>query len=145
MSHCRLTINNFQYLGHKRRRIDDVGVESDNYDNESLSKIWKAFKNAAINGNFLNLSEDASYLLGADDDDNPISTIFIRDCYLDLHKVIFGNNKSRWRITGNLGIGKTFFGYYLLYQIAKSMERSSTINITDLRFFSAKPKFTVAL
>ncbi|RGB29123.1 hypothetical protein C1646_602795, partial [Rhizophagus diaphanus] len=48
------------------------------------------------------------------------TTIFIRDCYLDLSKIIFESNRSRWRITGNPGIGKTFFSYYLLYIIAKA-------------------------
>ncbi|PKY50056.1 hypothetical protein RhiirA4_545678 [Rhizophagus irregularis] len=109
------------YLGYKRRKIDDEEeVQSDNYDNESLEKVWKAFKEATIDDNVLNLSNDASYLLGVDDYGNPISTIFIRDCYLDLSKIIFESNRSRWRITGNPGIGKTFFGYYLLYIIAKA-------------------------
>ncbi|GBC11303.2 hypothetical protein GLOIN_2v1469707 [Rhizophagus irregularis DAOM 181602=DAOM 197198] len=109
------------YLGYKRRKIDDEEeVKSDNYDNESLEKVWKAFKDATIDDNVLNLSNDASYLLGVDDYENPITTIFIRDCYLDLSKIIFESNRSRWRITGNPGIGKTFFGYYLLYIIAKA-------------------------
>ncbi|POG82845.1 hypothetical protein GLOIN_2v1469707 [Rhizophagus irregularis DAOM 181602=DAOM 197198] len=107
--------------GYKRRKIDDEEeVKSDNYDNESLEKVWKAFKDATIDDNVLNLSNDASYLLGVDDYENPITTIFIRDCYLDLSKIIFESNRSRWRITGNPGIGKTFFGYYLLYIIAKA-------------------------
>ncbi|CAB4424168.1 unnamed protein product [Rhizophagus irregularis] len=111
-----------EYKGrYKRRKIDDEEeVQSDNYDNESLEKVWKAFKEATIDDNVLNLSNDASYLLGVDDYGNPISTIFIRDCYLDLSKIIFESNRSRWRITGNPGIGKTFFGYYLLYIIAKA-------------------------
>ncbi|CAB4478973.1 unnamed protein product [Rhizophagus irregularis] len=111
-----------EYKGrYKRRKIDDEEeIQSDNYDNESLEKVWKAFKEATIDDNVLNLSNDASYFLGVDDYGNPISTIFIRDCYLDLSKIIFESNRSRWRITGNPGIGKTFFGYYLLYIIAKA-------------------------
>ncbi|CAG8792201.1 18349_t:CDS:1, partial [Acaulospora morrowiae] len=55
-----------------------------------------------------------------DDFGSNISTLFIRDCYLHLSEIIFGNvNIFRWRITGNPGIGKTFLGYYLLYQLAK--------------------------
>src|ERR1043166_1699296 len=94
-------------------------IESDNYDNESLRKVWEAFKNAKMEDIVLDLSEDASYLLGVDDYSKPISTLFIRNCYLDLSEIIFNSHGSRWRITGNPGIGKTFYGYYLLYLIAQ--------------------------
>ena len=77
-------INIFQYLGHKQSK-----VESNNHDDKSLRKVWEAFKNSKMEDNILNLSEDASYLLGYDNNNNPISTLFIRDCYLDLSKVIF--------------------------------------------------------
>ena len=77
-------INIFQYLGHKRSK-----VKSDNHDDESLRKVWEAFKNAKIEDNILNLPEDASYFLGYDNSSNPMSTLFIRDCYLDLSKIIF--------------------------------------------------------
>ncbi|CAG8537341.1 17384_t:CDS:10 [Acaulospora morrowiae] len=87
----------------KRRKIND------NYDDECLEKVWNALKNATVAGQFLQLSEDASYLLGKDDFGSNISTLFIRDCYLHLSEIIFGNvNIFRWRITSNPGIGKTF-------------------------------------
>lgn len=105
-------------VGHKRRRMIEDEVENDNY-NEHLRKVWKAFKNAKMEDNILNLSKDASFLLGKDNYNKPMSTLFIRNCYLDLSKIIFNVDKSRWFITGNPGIGKTFFGYYLLYLIAQ--------------------------
>lgn len=50
-------------------------------------------------------------------DINP-SVLFIRKCYDDLLDPIFDEKTRNLRITGNPGVGKTFFGYYLLYQLA---------------------------
>ena len=60
---------------------------------------------------FLNLPNGV-HILG--DPDKP-STLLIRKCYGDLATVILDDNVRRIRITGNPGIGKTYFGYYLLY------------------------------
>jgi len=51
------------------------------------------------------------------------SKIFTRERYLYLSKMIFENvNVCRWCITGNPGIGKTFFGYYLLHHLAQQFK-----------------------
>ncbi|CAG8616548.1 14373_t:CDS:2, partial [Funneliformis caledonium] len=62
--------------------------------------------------NFLVLSENTRFL----EKENGLSTVFIRKCYLDLQVVVFKRNKIR--ITGNPGIEKTYFRYYLLYLLA---------------------------
>ncbi|GBB83342.1 hypothetical protein RclHR1_10070004 [Rhizophagus clarus] len=107
--------------GNKRRRISDF--ESDNSDNESLTKVWNAFKSATLINRILIMSEEVSYLLGVDDIGNKLFTIFVRSCYDHLSRIIFaGINLRRWRISGNPGIGKTFLSCYLLYQLAKNNE-----------------------
>ncbi|GBC37201.2 DUF185-domain-containing protein [Rhizophagus irregularis DAOM 181602=DAOM 197198] len=49
---------------------------------------------------------------------NGSSTLLIRKCYRDLTPVVFDTKIDKLRITGNPGIGKTYFGYYLLYLLA---------------------------
>ncbi|CAG8625466.1 7936_t:CDS:2, partial [Diversispora eburnea] len=100
----------------KRRKIET--------DNEELRMLWNALKKGKVNeiesGQFLLFFDDVSYLTGDNEQGSKISTLFIRECYLHLFKIIFENiNVRRWRITGNPGIGKTFFGYYLLCQLAQ--------------------------
>jgi hypothetical protein len=50
--------------------------------------------------------------------------LFIRNCYRDLATIILDGDIRRSRITDNPGIGKTYFGYYLLYLLAR---RGNTI------------------
>ncbi|PKK72608.1 hypothetical protein RhiirC2_776997 [Rhizophagus irregularis] len=93
-------------------------------DDQKLKKSWDALKHGKVEkhgrSKVLDLSEDVYYLLGKDEQGFNISTLFIRKCYKDLYKMISKNNHvRRWRITGNPGIGKTFFGFYLLYFLAK--------------------------
>ncbi|KAF0473030.1 putative crinkler family protein [Gigaspora margarita] len=93
-----------------------------NYD-EKLVRFWDALKDGKVEkhdgGQFLELSRDAYYLLGKDEQGSNISTLFIRKCYHHLCNIIFESKKTRWRITGNPGIGKTFFGFYLLYLLSQ--------------------------
>ncbi|CAG8770399.1 10440_t:CDS:2 [Gigaspora margarita] len=56
------------------------------------------------------------YLLGKDEQGSNIST---------LGNIIFKNKKTCCRITGNPGIGKTFFGFYLLYLL---LQQRKTVN-----------------
>src|SRR3954454_2565366 len=73
--------------------------------------FWMEMKNAAIyNQNFLQL-KSAQLPSG-----HPM--LFIRECYKDFANLAFDVNISNLRITGNPGIGKTLFSYYLLYQFA---------------------------
>ncbi|RHZ71434.1 hypothetical protein Glove_258g43 [Diversispora epigaea] len=48
-----------------------------------------------------------------------MNILYIRKCYRDLLEIVFDENIRKLRITGNPGIGKTFFAYYLLYMLAK--------------------------
>ncbi|CAG8582477.1 9774_t:CDS:2, partial [Ambispora gerdemannii] len=100
----------------KRKKIET--------DNEELRMLWNALKKGKVNeiesGQFLLFFDDVSYLTGDNEQGSKISTLFIRECYLHLFKIIFENiNVRRWRITGNPGIGKIFFSYYLLCQLAQ--------------------------
>ncbi|KAF0473026.1 putative crinkler family protein [Gigaspora margarita] len=94
-----------------------------NNDNQKLARFWNALKDGKVEkhdgGQFLELSRDAYYLLGKDEQGSNISTLFIRECYHHLCKIIFESKKTRWRITGNPGIGKTFFGFYILYLLSQ--------------------------
>ncbi|CAG8693709.1 11655_t:CDS:1, partial [Acaulospora colombiana] len=95
-----------------------------NDDDEKLLRFWNALKGGKVEehdgGQFLELSGDVYYLLGKDEQGSDISALFIRECYHHLSNIIFENeNIRRWRITGNPGIGKTFFGYYLLYLLSQ--------------------------
>ncbi|CAG8749003.1 5369_t:CDS:2, partial [Acaulospora morrowiae] len=93
-------------------------------DDEKLPRFWNALKGGKVeehNGSqFLELSGDVYYLLGKDKQGSDISTLFICECYHHLSNIIFENeNICRWHITGNPEIGKTFFGYYLLYLLSQ--------------------------
>lgn len=49
--------------------------------------------------------------------------MFVRESYLHLSKIILKRTSiRRFFISGNPGIGKTFFGYYLLYKLAQQNE-----------------------
>ncbi|CAG8812090.1 24202_t:CDS:2, partial [Dentiscutata erythropus] len=103
----------------KRRKYGD--------DDKKLGKFWNTLKNGKVvkhyGGEFLELSRDIYYLLGKDEQGSNISTLFIRECYRHLSNLIFENeNAHRWRITGNPGIGKTFFSYYLLYYLSQKQK-----------------------
>ncbi|RHZ85356.1 hypothetical protein Glove_66g167 [Diversispora epigaea] len=82
---------------------------------DDLNKFWRALKNAPCDNKFLKLSEDTRFL----GKERGSSTLFIRKCYRDLENVVLDHKIDKLRITGNPGIGKTFFGYYLLYLLAQ--------------------------
>ncbi|GBB85990.1 hypothetical protein RclHR1_12420004 [Rhizophagus clarus] len=106
--------------------------ESEVYDNKfkivnEVNRFWRALKNAS-HGRFLRLTENTQFLGKA----NGSSALLIRNCYRDLQNVIFNDKINKLRISGNPGIGKTYFGYYLLYLLAT---RNATIvydNYTEL-------------
>ncbi|GES74408.1 crinkler (CRN) family protein, putative [Rhizophagus clarus] len=99
-------------------------------DDQKLERFWRALKNGEImenkNGEFLKLPEDGNYLLDQDEQGSNTNepnkpSLFVRRCYHDLYEMIFNNVKvRRWRISGNPGIGKTFFCFYLLYHLART-------------------------
>ncbi|GBC01193.1 hypothetical protein RclHR1_00410020 [Rhizophagus clarus] len=88
---------------------------------ENLREFWKDLKNIKISDDnkFIHLSKNI-YFLG---DITQGSILFIRECYNILGREVLNvNNKGRWRIVGDSGVGKTFFCYYLLYLIAQRNE-----------------------
>ncbi|GES98289.1 hypothetical protein GLOIN_2v1847979 [Rhizophagus clarus] len=87
--------------------------DDDEIDDESLNEFWQAIKNASCD-KFLQLPEDTRFLGKR----SGPSSLLIRKCYNDLILVAFDTKIDKLRITGNPGIGKTFFGYYLLYLLA---------------------------
>jgi hypothetical protein len=54
-------------------------------------------------------------------EDEP-SKLYIRKCYNHLLGVVNNSSIRKLRISGNPGIGKTLFGYYLLYHLVKKNE-----------------------
>ncbi|CAG8634163.1 15188_t:CDS:1 [Funneliformis mosseae] len=91
-------------------------------DDGDLLNFWKALRTTTIGekDNSLKLPDNIHFLGRTDE----ASVLFIRQCYRDLLKVVFSNNTRRLIITGNPGIGKTFFGYYILYEL---MRKNATV------------------
>ena len=85
-------------------------------EDEKLKNFWEALKvtEFRVDDVFLQLPGSA-HLFGKNDEP---SKLFIRKCYNDLINVVFKDNVRKLRISGNPGIGKTFFGYYILYHLA---------------------------
>ncbi|RGB27176.1 hypothetical protein C1646_769459 [Rhizophagus diaphanus] len=94
-------------------------IESEDYgqrvrlNNEGVNRFWGVLASATCE-KFLKLPGNIRFL---GKEQGP-SALFIRKCYLDLEDVVFDNKITKLRITGNPGIGKTYFGYYLLYLLA---------------------------
>ncbi|CAG8840757.1 22424_t:CDS:2, partial [Gigaspora margarita] len=82
---------------------------------KDLGKFWKFLANAKIDNSFLKLPEGI-YFLG---DKEQGAILYMRICYVHLADIVFNENIRRCRITGNPGIGKTFYGFYLLYLLSK--------------------------
>ncbi|RHZ89298.1 hypothetical protein Glove_16g200 [Diversispora epigaea] len=87
--------------------------------NENLVNLWNALKNTKLNkqDEFLHLSGGTSFL-------GDLNILYIRKCYRELLEIVFDENIKRLRITGNPGIGKSIFTYYILYKLA---QRNKTI------------------
>ncbi|RHZ55278.1 hypothetical protein Glove_417g36 [Diversispora epigaea] len=81
---------------------------------KDLINLWNVLKNTRLNkeDEFLQLSGKTSFL-------GDIDIIYIRKCYRDLLKIVFDENIRRIRISGNPGIGKSVFTYYILYKLAQ--------------------------
>src|SRR3954452_4579121 len=79
-----------------------------NEDNE----FWKELKNIEIlSGQEFFQLKNTKFFSGH-------SILYIRNCYDDLVEEAL-NATSNLRITGSPGIGKTFFSYYLLHELAR--------------------------
>ncbi|CAG8475627.1 9924_t:CDS:10 [Ambispora leptoticha] len=111
LGYLRMVQQEFVMKMEERRKIDT--------DDEKLRRVRDALKNASKEDQFLLFSKDVSYISGIKDKSSNTFILFVRDCYIHLSKLILEDgNFWRLRITGNPGIGKTFFGYYLLHQLA---------------------------
>ncbi|GES82570.1 crinkler (CRN) family protein, putative [Rhizophagus clarus] len=84
-------------------------------NNEKVNNFWRDLKNASLTKKFLRLPENTRFL----GKKRGLSVLYIRRCYKDLQQFVFDDAIDRLRITGNPGPGKTIFGYYLLYLLAK--------------------------
>ena len=50
-----------------------------------------------------------------------LSVLYVRECYEDLARIIISDTEhNRFIVSGNPGIGKTFFSLYLMHVLAKS-------------------------
>ncbi|CAI2177193.1 17279_t:CDS:2, partial [Funneliformis geosporum] len=100
----------------KKARVDETDPLIQN-----LSKFWNALPSADIVDDILSLESGVFPNIR----DNP-SKIFIRKAYTDIFKeikaLIESHKYYRFVITGNPGIGKSYFLFYLLYELAKSGE-----------------------
>ncbi|RHZ85215.1 hypothetical protein Glove_69g70 [Diversispora epigaea] len=106
------------------------------FEDKSLIDLWKALKNIKIDKSeeFLQLPGDVSFF-------ETMNILYIRKCYRDLLEIVFDENIRKLRVTGNPGIGKTFFAYYLLYILAKREEiiiYNSCVNQCPIAFDKEK-------
>ncbi|EXX62053.1 hypothetical protein RhiirA5_395628 [Rhizophagus irregularis] len=101
-----------KYLRKLLAEPDSKRIKLDN--DKNLIKFWRALKNATCENETLKLSKNTHFL-----GKGYVSILLIRKCYHDLQKIVFDDTIDKLRITGNPGIGKTYFGYYLLYLLAQ--------------------------
>ncbi|GBC28083.2 crinkler (CRN) family protein, putative [Rhizophagus irregularis DAOM 181602=DAOM 197198] len=87
-------------------------------ENQDLNGFIKALKDTDFNTKTSDLLElaDNTKFFGLK---NQPSKLFIRNCYKDLFQTVLKPEIRNLRISNSLGIGKPFFGYYLLYDLLK--------------------------
>ncbi|CAB4397364.1 unnamed protein product [Rhizophagus irregularis] len=87
-------------------------------ENQDLNGFIKALKDTDFNTKISDLLElaDNTKFFGLK---NQPSKLFIRNCYKDLFQTVLKPEIRNLRISSSLGIGKPFFGYYLLYDLLK--------------------------
>ncbi|CAB4443977.1 unnamed protein product [Rhizophagus irregularis] len=104
----------------KRAKIEGDTDAEVAEDVKSLRNFWQALKTTKYDKEmpFFTVSEDIKFFGKR----SRPSKLFVRKCYNDLLGIIIDNiknGKRDYRLTGNPGIGKTFFGYYLIYDLVK--------------------------
>ena len=102
----------------KRAKIEETDDEEVNETDEmSLKHFWQAIKNTNHDGksSLFTVSENSNFF----GKPSKPSKIFVRKCYNDLLNIVSNDKIRNLRLTGNPGIGKTFFGYYLIYYLVK--------------------------
>lgn len=88
-------------------------------ESQVLNRFIQALKDTEFDEetrDLLKLADDTKFF-GLSDQP---SKLFIRNCYKDLLNAVRNQQIRKLRISGNPGIGKTFFGYYLLYNLLKN-------------------------
>ncbi|CAG8575757.1 3650_t:CDS:2 [Ambispora leptoticha] len=106
-------LTNFPLVATELTNKWKIGLKDET--DKAVGKFWESLKNAKIDNNFLQLPKDV-YFLG---DKKQGDILYIRKCYDHLANIVFNEKISRCRISGNPGIGKTFFGFYLLYLLSQ--------------------------
>ena len=82
-----------------------------------LTAFWRHLPHAEIEQHFLRLVQDTVFL--ADPDLG--NTMYIRDdyrCLLDTIIGLFASGRRKLVISGNPGIGKSWFGFFVLHYLA---------------------------
>ncbi|GBC06602.1 hypothetical protein RclHR1_06950008 [Rhizophagus clarus] len=82
---------------------------------DEVNNFWRDLKKASLTNQFLRLPNNTRFL----GKEHGLSNLYIRRCYKDFEHIVFDDAINKLRISGNPGIGKTIFGYYLLYLLAK--------------------------
>ncbi|PKY41943.1 hypothetical protein RhiirA4_540004 [Rhizophagus irregularis] len=105
----------------KRARYDIEDTdETEEVDEKALKAFWRALKTTEYDyekspSQFFTVSGDINFLGML----HKPSELFVRKCYDDLYKIVIDDKTRDLRLSGNPGIGKTFFGYYLIYYLVK--------------------------
>ena len=87
-----------------------VKIEVEDISERSLKNFWQALKITEYkSSSFLEMSGNINFL----GKPSQPSKLFVRKCYNDLVNIVLKDNIRNLRLTGNPGIGKTFFGYFL--------------------------------
>src|SRR6185312_3206361 len=124
--HSILLIMSLLHLLGKRKASEEKTIPSKhinmhigavNVTCTGVGRFWEALQLMEIDDEDMFLSLPTGIFFCGENDRG--SSLLIRRCYHHLVHVIFTDNVTRrWRITGTPGIGKTFFGYYLIFLLA---------------------------
>ncbi|CAB5394923.1 unnamed protein product [Rhizophagus irregularis] len=102
----------------KRAKTEETDDEDVEVDELLLKHFWQALKNTNHNelSSLFTVSGDVNFF----GKPSIPSKLFVRRCYNDLLNIVDNDKIRNLRLTGNPGIGKTFFGYYLIYHLVKN-------------------------
>ncbi|PKB99367.1 hypothetical protein RhiirA5_462037, partial [Rhizophagus irregularis] len=102
----------------KRAKTEETDDEDGEVDELLLKHFWQALKNTNHNelSSLFTVSGDVNFF----GKPSIPSKLFVRRCYNDLLNIVDNDKIRKLRLTGNPGIGKTFFGYYLIYHLVKN-------------------------
>ncbi|CAJ0763776.1 15074_t:CDS:2 [Entrophospora sp. SA101] len=101
-----------------KERLEKHVIMLQELASERIIEFWKAALSLMINPDdkFTSFPDDVN-IFGSEDFG---SNFIIRECYMDLWKLITEDKKyNGWIVTGNPGIGKSMFGLFLLIHLTK--------------------------